>query len=96
MDTYVSICKIVDPDVSSRFVHNAADNGGIVPAHCVKRRGLSTQPWAAPVLTTKAEEVWLPIRTVWGQFVRKSNAQLQSVVLKLKSVKFYNQFFNQL
>ncbi len=30
----------------------------------VKRRGLSSQPWGTPVLSTKMEEVWLPIQTV--------------------------------
>ena len=48
----------------------------------VNRRGLSTQPWGAPVLSTNIEEVSLPIWTVWGLLLRKSNIQLQSVVLK--------------
>ena len=30
------------------------------------KRGLGTQPWGAPVLSTNIEEVWLPIRTLWG------------------------------
>lgn len=40
--------------------------------------GLSTQPcgWAS------VEEVWPPIRTDWGLFVRKSTIHLHSVVLK--------------
>ncbi len=40
--------------------------------YSVNRRGLSTQPWGAPVLSTNIEEVWLPVWTVCGLFVRKS------------------------
>ncbi|KAI3362878.1 hypothetical protein L3Q82_001913 [Scortum barcoo] len=36
---------------------------------CVNReysRGLSTQPWGAPVFRVRVEDVVLPIRTAWG------------------------------
>ena len=41
----------------------------------VNRRGPSAQPWGAPVFSTNM----VPIQTVWGLFVRKSNIPLQSV-----------------
>ena len=40
----------------------------------------------APVLNTNVEEVWLPIRAVWGLFGRKSDIQLQSA--QAQSVQF--------
>lgn len=39
----------------------------------VNRRGQSTQPWGTPLFNARVEEVRLPIRTVWGPFVRKSS-----------------------
>ncbi|KAI3369837.1 hypothetical protein L3Q82_024418 [Scortum barcoo] len=41
---------------------------------CVNReysRGLSTQPWGAPVFRVRVEDVVLPIRTAWGLPVRE-------------------------
>lgn len=35
--------------------------------YIVNRRGLSKQPWGGPS-STRVEEVWLPISTVWGLF----------------------------
>src|SRR4029434_6274585 len=46
------------------------------------RRGLSTQPWGAPVLGVSEMEVWLPILTTWGLLVRKSRIQLHRGVLR--------------
>ncbi|KAI3375976.1 hypothetical protein L3Q82_016513 [Scortum barcoo] len=45
---------------------------------CVNReysRGLSTQPWGAPVFRVRVEDVVLPIRTAWGLPVRKFRIQ---------------------
>ncbi len=47
----------------------------------VKRRGLSTHPWGAPVFSVMVLDVLLPTRTAWGLPVRKSNSQLHSDVL---------------
>ncbi|KAI3377277.1 hypothetical protein L3Q82_009178 [Scortum barcoo] len=54
----------------SKFV----DGVGAVEQSCVNReysRGLSTQPWGAPVFRVRVEDVVLPIRTAWGLPVRK-------------------------
>ena len=47
----------------------------ITMVYSVNRRGPSTQPWGAPVFSANV----VPIQTVWGLFVRKSNIPLQSV-----------------
>ncbi len=47
----------------------------------VKRRGLSTHPWGAPVFSVMVLDVLLPTRTAWGLPVRKPNSQLHSDVL---------------
>ena len=52
------------------------------------RRGLSTQPWGAPVLRVSEEEVWLPILTTWGLLVRKSRIQLHRGVLRPRLLSF--------
>ncbi len=39
--------------------------------YSLNRRGLSTQPWGAPLLSTWIEEVWLPIWTIWGHCLFK-------------------------
>ncbi len=41
------------------------------------RSGLKMQPWGAPVLRTRGDEVLLPILTTWLLPVRKSRIQLQ-------------------
>lgn len=41
----------------------------------VNRRRLGTQPWGAPDLSTNVEELWLPIWTLWGLLVWKSNTR---------------------
>ncbi len=50
--------------------------------YSMNRRGLGTRPLGASVLSTRVEEEWLPIQTVWGLFVWKFNIHLQRVVLK--------------
>ena len=62
--------------ISSGYELSSAADG-------VNRRGLSTQPWGAPV-----EEVRLPIRTLLGLLVRKSKIQLPSAVLKPRVISF--------
>ncbi len=47
----------------------------------VKRRGLSTHPWGAPVFSVMVLDVLMPTRTAWGLPVRKSNSQLHREVL---------------
>ncbi len=47
----------------------------------VKRRGLSTHPWGAPVFSVMVLDVLMPTRTAWGLPVRKSNNQLHREVL---------------
>ena len=54
----------------------------------MNRRGLSTQLWGAPVLSTNMEEVGIAIRTVWGLLVQKCYIQLQNVVLKPRMFSF--------
>ena len=47
----------------------------------VKRRGLRTHPWGAPVFSVMVLEVLLPTRTACGLPVRESNSQLHREVL---------------
>ncbi len=42
----------------------------------VKRMGLSTHPWGAPVFSVMVLDVLMQTRTAWGLPVRKSNNQL--------------------
>lgn len=53
--------------------------------YIVNRRGLNKQPQGGPV-STRVEEVGLPISTVWGLFVRKY------VTHVVHGVMFSNQF----
>ena len=46
-----------------------------------KRRGLSTQPWGAPVFRVRVDDVAFPIRTAWGLPVRRLRIQSQRAVL---------------
>src|SRR4029434_8180982 len=56
------------------------------------RRGLSTQPWGAPVLRVSEEEECLPILTTWGLLVRKSRIQLHRGVLRPRLLSFGTSF----
>ncbi len=46
----------------------------------VKRRGLSTHPWGAPVFSVMVLDVLMPTRTAWGLPVRKWHNWLNGVV----------------
>ena len=50
----------------------------------------------APLLNANVEKRQLPIQTFQGPLVRKSNIQLQSVVLKLKVFSFPNSLMGQI
>ena len=47
-------------------------------------------------LSTNIGEVRLPIRTLWGLLVRKSNIQLQSVVLKPRLLSFSVSYMSEM
>lgn len=50
---------------------------------------LNTQPWGCSVLNTRVEEVWTPIQTISGLFVRKFSVQLQSMALTHLQTYYY-------
>lgn len=57
---------------SSYFTIEFSGCLGVQPwVYSVNRRGLSSQPWGAPVLSANVEEVWLSVRSLWALLVRK-------------------------
>ncbi len=57
----------------------------------VKRRGLSTHPWGAPVFSVMVLDVLMPTRTAWGLPVRKSNSQLHREVVEPQLDQFVSE-----
>lgn len=47
-----------------------------------------TQPWGAPLLKVRVEDVMVPIRTLWGLPVRKLRIQSQRAVLSPRSLSW--------
>ena len=56
------------------------------------RRGLSTQPWGAPVFRVRVEDVALPIRTACGLPARKFRIQSQRAMLSPRSLSLVTSF----
>ena len=56
------------------------------------RRGLSTQPWGAPVFRVRVEDVVLPIRTTCGLPVRKFRIQSRRAMLSPRSLSLMTSF----
>ncbi|KAI3369738.1 hypothetical protein L3Q82_024404, partial [Scortum barcoo] len=62
------LCKVSTNRIVSKFDDGVGAVGGHAVMHVNREysRGLSTQPWGAPVFRVRVEDVVLPIRTAWG------------------------------
>ncbi len=82
---------ISDQAHHSCVVHKLDNGIGVEKGYivvCVQGVQLKMQPWGAPMLRMRVDEVCLPILTTWSLPVRKSRTHLHSKEFNPRSLSF--------